>query len=174
MAHIQFNVQLFLSFFTLAAVASLCGATALPPVPAKYWKHNATSPGTLSKRGVYCETSGGSPPRRRHCRGQIHPDPRPRCHDGCCQNNQSGSYCTTMMCEGTACVGICSDGSFALYCDTCLDAGNGLLDIADSCSSTGLSVDGQTRLMASVLSFSTLKGSLEAILPNISQDWIPV
>jgi hypothetical protein len=89
----------------------------------------------------------------------------PDVHEGCCQN-QSGSYCTTMMCEGTACVGICSaDGPFALYCDTCLDAGNGLLDIANSCSSNGLSGgwDGQTRLMASVSSFSTLKGYLEAV-----------
>ncbi|KAJ7789487.1 hypothetical protein B0H14DRAFT_2944566 [Mycena olivaceomarginata] len=133
MAHIQFNVQLFLSFFTLAAVASLCGATALPPVPAKYWKHNATSPGTLSKRRCLLRdkrrqpTTGDAIAAGRYIQ-TLDPD-----------NNQSGSYCTTMMCEGTACVGICSDGSFALYCDTCLDAGNGLLDIADSCSSTGLS-----------------------------------
>ncbi|KAJ7356709.1 hypothetical protein DFH08DRAFT_954040 [Mycena albidolilacea] len=80
--HIQFNMQLSLSFFTLAAVASLCGATALPPVPAK------------------------------------------------------------------------------LYHDTCLDASNGLLDIANGCSSNGLSGGWAD---ASVSYFSTLKGSLDLI-----------
>jgi hypothetical protein len=133
-------MQLSLSFFTLAAVASLCGATALPPVPSKY-HHNATSVGILSKRSVHCETSGGSPTTGDAVAAARHIQSLdPSEHDGCCQNNQSGSFCTTMWCEGTACVGICSNGAFSFPgCDTCLDAGNGLLDIANSCSSGGRS-----------------------------------
>jgi hypothetical protein len=140
---IQFNMQLSLSFFTLAAVASFCGATALPPVPSQYHR-NPTSVGTLSKRSVHCETSGGSPTTgdavaaARYIQS-LDPSADPG-HNLCCQNNAGGSFCTMMWCEGTACVGICSNGAFSFPgCDYCLNAGNGLLDVANSCSSGGRS-----------------------------------
>ncbi|KAJ7749912.1 hypothetical protein B0H16DRAFT_1460941 [Mycena metata] len=48
----------------------------------------------------------------------------------CAQTNGGGSFCITMYCVGTACVDVC--GPFT-NSDTCQDAGNGLLDTANSC-----------------------------------------
>ncbi|KAJ7749371.1 hypothetical protein B0H16DRAFT_1461150 [Mycena metata] len=48
----------------------------------------------------------------------------------CSQTNGVGSFCTTMYCVGTACVDICGPLGNA---DSCHDAGNGLLDTANSC-----------------------------------------
>jgi hypothetical protein len=51
-------------------------------------KHNATSPGILSKRSVYCETSGGSPTTGDAiASGRYIQTLDPDVHDGCCQNN---------------------------------------------------------------------------------------
>ncbi|KAJ7716365.1 hypothetical protein B0H16DRAFT_1476779 [Mycena metata] len=51
-------------------------------------------------------------------------------NDMCEQYNGGGSFCTTMYCVGTACVDICGPLGNS---DTCRDAGNGLLDVANSC-----------------------------------------
>ncbi|KAJ7494447.1 hypothetical protein B0H11DRAFT_2277185 [Mycena galericulata] len=122
-------MQFSRSFVALALV-SLCAASAVPD--------NSTV-SALAKRSVYCQTSGGSPTTGDAIAAAQyiqHLDPATTC----CQNNLGGSLCTTMWCVGTACVGICSNGAFSFPgCDTCLDAGNGLLDIANSCSSGGLS-----------------------------------
>ncbi|KAJ7495266.1 hypothetical protein FB451DRAFT_1213723 [Mycena latifolia] len=116
------------SFLTLAFV-SLCAAVPFG---------NSTE-SSLAKRSVHCETNGGSPitgdatAAAKHIQNLVTQE--------CCQGNAGGSLCTTMWCVGTACVGICSNGAFDSFnsCDTCLDASNGLLDIANSCSSGGLS-----------------------------------
>ncbi|KAJ7047226.1 hypothetical protein C8F04DRAFT_1387686 [Mycena alexandri] len=48
----------------------------------------------------------------------------------CTQTNGVGSFCTQMACYNTACVDIC--GPYNDW-DICLVAGNGLLDVANSC-----------------------------------------
>ncbi|KAJ7742553.1 hypothetical protein B0H16DRAFT_1890218 [Mycena metata] len=48
----------------------------------------------------------------------------------CAQTNGGGSFCTQMACYNTACVDIC--GPY-IAADSCLDAGNGLLNVANSC-----------------------------------------
>ncbi|KAJ7493897.1 hypothetical protein FB451DRAFT_1215653 [Mycena latifolia] len=93
-----------------------------------------TTIASLAKRSVHCETSGASPTTAdaiaaaQFIQGLGTKQ--------CCDLNGTGSECSTMHCIGTACVGICSAPG---NCDNCLDAGNGLLDIANSCSSGGLS-----------------------------------
>ncbi|KAJ7255953.1 hypothetical protein C8J57DRAFT_1235867 [Mycena rebaudengoi] len=128
-------MQLSLSFLTLAFLSF--SASAAPSA-------NETEPtNDLVKRSVHCETSGGSPDTgdaraAAQWLQNIHqnsPDT-----DNCCQNNAGGSLCTEMHREGTACVGICSNSIFSFPgCMSCVEAGNGLLDIANSCSSFGRS-----------------------------------
>ncbi|KAK7026543.1 hypothetical protein R3P38DRAFT_2483321, partial [Favolaschia claudopus] len=94
----------------------------------------------LTKRSVHCETSGGSPSTgdaqaaSQFIQGLGHAN-------SCCQNNQGGSWCTTMYCTGSACVGICNNTPGVNFpgCDFCDDVGNGLLDLSNSCSSGGRS-----------------------------------
>ncbi|KAJ7495267.1 hypothetical protein FB451DRAFT_1387312 [Mycena latifolia] len=120
-------MQLSTSFVTLALV-SLCAA-----VP--FGNSTASS---LAKRSVHCETSGGSPTTGDSIAAAQHI--QSLTGSLCCQTNSRGSICTTMWCTGTACVGICSNTQASVgLCDSCIDAGNGLLDIANSCSSGGLS-----------------------------------
>ncbi|KAJ7290367.1 hypothetical protein C8J57DRAFT_1493081 [Mycena rebaudengoi] len=144
-------MQLSLSFVTLAAL-SFCAASvvpqvtpvapaagpgptdpSLPPVPdylvAEYLaSRNSTG---LGKRDAHCETSGGSP---------VAHDVDQAIHsfDGvetCGQYNTGGSFCTTMGCRGTACVGIC--GSYG-ESTTCQVAQNDLFDTLNRCQSGGL------------------------------------
>ncbi|KIY72386.1 hypothetical protein CYLTODRAFT_440636 [Cylindrobasidium torrendii FP15055 ss-10] len=129
-------MQLLRSLFVLT-VASFCAASALPDISNLTYED-------LQKRAVQCETSGGSPSTAdairaaQHIRDiDVHADPG---HTECCQNNQGGSLCTTMYCTGSACVGICSQGALQFPgCMLCNEAGNGLLDIANRCSSGGKS-----------------------------------
>ncbi|KAJ7065812.1 hypothetical protein C8F01DRAFT_1080701 [Mycena amicta] len=95
---------------------------------------NSTS---LDKRSVFCQTSGASP---------TTVDAIAASHyiqslggQSCCQENVVGSSCTTMYTYGSAAVGVCSVAPGTRYCGLCQDAGNGLLDISNSCSSQGLS-----------------------------------
>ncbi|KAJ7495293.1 hypothetical protein FB451DRAFT_1387334 [Mycena latifolia] len=93
---------------------------------------------SLAKRSVHCETSGGSPTTGDAIAASQHIQSLGS--QPCCQTNSDGSLCTTMWCSGSACVGICSNDPSSIFsCDSCQDAGNGLLDIANSCSSGGLS-----------------------------------
>ncbi|KAJ7213776.1 hypothetical protein C8J57DRAFT_1255938 [Mycena rebaudengoi] len=105
-------MQLSLSFLALALLSF--SASAAPSA-------NETEPtNDLVKRSVHCETSGGSPDTgdaraAAQWLQNIHqnsPDT-----DNCCQNN-AGGFPGCMSCE---------------------EAGNGLLDIANSCSSFGRS-----------------------------------
>ncbi|KAJ7493907.1 hypothetical protein FB451DRAFT_1215680 [Mycena latifolia] len=111
------------SFIALALV-SFCAA-----LPA-----DDTTIASLTKRSVHCETSGASPTTADSIAAAQFIQGLGT--QQCCDLNHVGSKCSTMHCTGTACVGICSNPG---ACDSCLDAGNGLLDIANSCSSGGLS-----------------------------------
>ncbi|KAJ7290413.1 hypothetical protein C8J57DRAFT_1213038 [Mycena rebaudengoi] len=85
---------------------------------------NSTS--SLAKRDVHCETSGGSP----YTNDVVNAI---NTFDGvltCQQTNGGGSFCTTMGCWGTACVGIC--GPF-LGSTNCQEARNGLFDTLNRC-----------------------------------------
>ncbi|KAJ7493975.1 hypothetical protein FB451DRAFT_1215786 [Mycena latifolia] len=86
-------MRLSTSFFALALI-SVCAAVPFT---------NSTT-GSLAKRSVHCETSGVSPStadavsaaQSIQSLGNL----------GCWQQNEGGSFCTTMWCTGTACVGI--------------------------------------------------------------------
>ncbi|KAJ7927493.1 hypothetical protein B0H13DRAFT_1861257 [Mycena leptocephala] len=84
---------------------------------------------------------------RRHCRWQVHPDPRPGRRPGPEQLLPEQRGWLPLHDDVARWDSLCFPG-----CDTCLDAGNGLLDIANSCSCL---VDGRTRRTNSVSSFST-------------------
>ncbi|KAJ7047213.1 hypothetical protein C8F04DRAFT_1172946 [Mycena alexandri] len=72
----------------------------------------------------------------------------------CVQSNGGGSFCTQMACYNTACVDICGPFDDA---DACNDAGNGLLDVANSCQYgngvTGGWCDGPTNINYGPLNF---------------------
>ncbi|KAJ7273901.1 hypothetical protein C8J57DRAFT_1506021 [Mycena rebaudengoi] len=143
-------MQLSISFVALA-VLSFCAASvvpevtpvapaagpgptdaSLPPVPAYIVAEYLASLNStgLAKRNVHCETSGGSP-----AVGDV--DAAIHSFDGatkCAQNNGGGSFCTTMGCRGTACVGIC--GPYTGFTD-CQVARNGLFDTLNQCQSGG-------------------------------------
>ncbi|KAJ7256008.1 hypothetical protein C8J57DRAFT_1517726 [Mycena rebaudengoi] len=113
-------MQLSLSFLALALLSF--SASAAPSA-------NETEPtNDLVKRSVHCETSGGSPDTgdaraAAQWLQNIHqnsPDT-----DNCCQNNAGGSLCTV--------------ANILPRCMSCEEAGNGLLDIANSCPSFGRS-----------------------------------
>ncbi|KAJ7290487.1 hypothetical protein C8J57DRAFT_1213108 [Mycena rebaudengoi] len=143
-------MQLSLSFVALAAL-SFCAASvvpqvtpvapaagpgptdaSLPPVPAYIVAEYLASQNStgLAKRSVHCETSGGSP-FTNDVVNAINT------FDGvltCQQTNGGGSFCTTMGCSGSACVGIC--GPF-LGSTLCQEARNGLFDTLNQCQSGG-------------------------------------
>ncbi|KAJ7290981.1 hypothetical protein C8J57DRAFT_1491500 [Mycena rebaudengoi] len=136
-------MQLSLSFVALS-ILSLCTAVpnpsapapgptdaSLPPVPdylvAEYLASlNSTS--GLAKRNVHCETSGGSP----YTDDVISAINTLNGVLLCEQQNGGGSFCTTMQCWGSACIGIC--GPFA-HSTNCQEARNGLSDVAWTCKS---------------------------------------
>ncbi|KAJ7221464.1 hypothetical protein GGX14DRAFT_558958 [Mycena pura] len=94
---------------------------------------------TLVSRSVTCQTSGASPSTGD---AQAAAEFIQGLNQDCCNFNNVGSHCTTMHNSGSAAVGICGDpksGFLSDTCGPCSDAGNGLLDIADSCSSGGKS-----------------------------------
>ncbi|KAJ7056349.1 hypothetical protein C8F01DRAFT_368583 [Mycena amicta] len=98
---------------------------------------NATARG-LDKRTVHCQTTTSSPAfNDAWTAGWLIRSMGAATF--CCQENISGSGCTTMATWGTAAVGICATGTSSpgisyTGCGDCLDAGNGLIDIADSCN----------------------------------------
>ncbi|KAJ7478332.1 hypothetical protein FB451DRAFT_1172665 [Mycena latifolia] len=116
-------MQLSTSIFALA-LASIAAA-----VP-----FNNSTASSLVKRSVHCETSGGAPQPPTPLRP-------PDTSRASTRTTMTGAVRTTRAAPcARRCVGICSDSIFSFPgCDTCLDAGNGLLDIANSCSSGGLS-----------------------------------
>ncbi|KAJ7065799.1 hypothetical protein C8F01DRAFT_1249369 [Mycena amicta] len=96
-----------------------------------------TNSTVLDKRSVFCQTSGASPTTVDAVAASQHIQSLG--NRSCCQNNVRGSSCTTMWTYGTAAVGVCSVVPETTGCGLCQDAGNGLLDISNSCSSQGLS-----------------------------------
>ncbi|KAJ7232740.1 hypothetical protein C8J57DRAFT_1250459 [Mycena rebaudengoi] len=136
-------MQLSISFVALS-VLSLCAASAVPEVTptapavgpgptdaslpvvpeylvAEYLASLNSTTTALEKRNVHCETSGGSP-FTRDVADAINSF---NGVDKCQQTNPGGSFCTTMGCRGSACVGVC--GPFLLS-SSCQEAHNGLFD----------------------------------------------
>ncbi|KAJ7290980.1 hypothetical protein C8J57DRAFT_1211513 [Mycena rebaudengoi] len=87
---------------------------------------NSTS--SLAKRDVHCETSGGSP----YTNDVVAAVNTFSNVAMCQQTNGGGSFCTTMGCSGSACVGICGPLFGTALCQT---ARNGLLDTSNRCRS---------------------------------------
>ncbi|KAJ7248713.1 hypothetical protein C8J57DRAFT_1522192 [Mycena rebaudengoi] len=143
-------MQLSISFVALS-VLSLCAASAVPEVTptapavgpgptdaslpvvpeylvAEYLASLNSTTTPLEKRNVHCETSGGSP-FTRDVADAINSF---NGVDKCQQTNPGGSFCTTMGCRGSACVGVC--GPFLLS-SSCQEAHNGLFDTLNNCQS---------------------------------------
>ncbi|KAK7039388.1 hypothetical protein R3P38DRAFT_3467101 [Favolaschia claudopus] len=197
------NMQLSRSIASLFAVVSFAAATALPraaesdasilaalpkfvpeaglpEVPAALVKQLFSSANTgisLTKRSVHCETSGGSPSTGDAQAASRYIQSLGHGHS-CCQNNQGGSWCTTMYCSGSACgefirfegdddanlqysiVGICNNSAGVSLpgCDFCA------MTLETDCSTSrtaalpaGALEDGRTHLTIFTSSFSTLK-----------------
>ncbi|KAJ7066248.1 hypothetical protein C8F01DRAFT_1079884 [Mycena amicta] len=89
----------------------------------------------LEKRSVYYETCGPSPTTVDAIAASRYIQSLGSAP--CCQNNLYGSQCTTMWTSGTAAVGVCNTIDNDYGCGLCSDAGNGLLDISNTCSSGG-------------------------------------
>ncbi|KAJ7232734.1 hypothetical protein C8J57DRAFT_1480621 [Mycena rebaudengoi] len=142
-------MQLSISFVALS-VLSLCAASAVPEVTptapavgpgptdaslpvvpeylvAEYLASLNSTTTALEKRNVHCETSGGSP-FTRDVADAINSF---NGVDKCQQTNPGGSFCTTMGCRGSACVGVC--GPFLLS-SSCQEAHNGLFDTLNNFS----------------------------------------
>ncbi|KAJ7766806.1 hypothetical protein B0H16DRAFT_1717143 [Mycena metata] len=87
---------------------------------------SANSTTSLAKRSVHCVGNNVVTDDARNVAGYLQRIGT----ESCSQTDAGGSFCTQMACYETACVDVC--GAFDAG-DNCLDAGNGLLNVANSC-----------------------------------------